>query len=163
MSEFGDVASALLAQVTKLVKGMSDDDMKRVASGEAKLVLVQPGTRVVDHSPALDQALKFLQKLNADDLHQLDERLVRLVLLRKGDTVQTHLDPAEIATRVAELQTEDEIVRFLDADSRLTAAKLRLVAAELRIDVPATVKSKSAMQLHIAQQAVQGRTRWSWR
>jgi hypothetical protein len=163
MSEFGDVTSAVLAQLGRLTKGMSDEDMKRVASGEAKLVLLQPGTRVVEHSPALEQTLKFLQKLGPDELHQLNERLLRLALLRKGDSVLTYLDPSEIATRVAELQTEDEIVRYLDADSRLTGPKLKLVAAELRIDVPAAVKSKPALQLHIAQQTLQDRRRWSWR
>jgi len=67
---------------------------------------------------------------------------------------------AEVATGVSELQTEDEIVRYLDADSRLTPAKLGLVAVGLRIDVPATVKSKPALQLvHIAQNAVQARSR----
>jgi hypothetical protein len=137
--------------------------VKRVASGETKVALVPPGRQVLEYTPALDAALKFLQKLAPGDLHQLEQKLVRLELLRKGDTVQRFLDIAEIASRVSELGTEDEIVRYLDADSRLTAAKLKLVAAELRIDVPAAVKSKPALQFHIAQNAVQARSRWSWR
>jgi hypothetical protein len=163
MSEFGDVASQVVGQVGKLLKGMSEDDVKRVASGETKVALIPPGRRVLDYTPALDAALKFLQKLTPEDLHQLEEKLVRLELLRKGDTVQRFLDVAEIATRVSQLDTEDEIVRYLDADSRLTPAKLKLVARELRIDVPPSVKSKPALQLHIAQNAVQARSRWSWR
>ena len=206
MSEFGDVTAALLAQLTKLVKTMSDGDIKRVASGEAKLVVVQPeqrvveytpavdqvlralqklsgdelqikrvasgesklavvqpGQRVVEYTPAVDQTLKALQKLSADELQLLEERQAKVALLRKGDTIISPLDPREVAARVAELRTEDEIVGFLDADTRLTAPKLKLVAAELNIELPPTVKGKPGLQLYIAQRAVQDRGRWAWR
>ena len=163
MSEFQDVVSALLAQLTKLVKNMSDEVMKRVASGEVKLVLVRPGQRVVEYTAAVDQTLKAMQKLSEDELRQLEERQVRVVVLRKGDKVVSPLDPRDVAARVAECKTEDEIVRFLDADTRLTAANLKRVAAELNIEIPPTVKGKPGLQLHIAQRAIQDRGRWSWR
>ena len=49
--------------------------------------------------------------------------------------------------------SQDEIVRLLDSDSRLTPAVLKKLAEELNIAVPSTVKSKGATQLHIAQSA----------
>lgn len=163
MSEIGDVTATLLGHLVKIVKGMSDEDVKRVASGESKLVLLRPRERVLDYTPVVDQTLKALQKLSAEELQQLEDRRGRVAFLRKDDKVVSPLDPREVAARVSELRTEDEIVRFLDADSRLTAPKLKLIAAELDIEVPSTVKSKPALQLHIAQRSVHDRGRWSWR
>jgi len=72
-------------------------------------------------------------------------------------------DHAEVAAQVAKLKSQDEIVRLLEADSRLNAANLKKVATELNIGIPATVRTKPALLLHIAQNAVRDRDRWSWR
>jgi hypothetical protein len=137
--------------------------IKRVASGETKIAFVQPGQRVIEYTPAVDQTLKALQKLSSTELQLLEERQANVAVLRKGDKIVSPLDPREVAARVTELKTEDEVVGFLDADSRLTAQKLKLVATELGIELPPTVKGKPGLQLYIAQRAVQDRGRWSWR
>jgi hypothetical protein len=46
--------------------------------------------------------------------------------------------------------TEEDALRVLAGDPSLTSTKLRLVAAELGIDLPPDMRAKSAMQLHIA-------------
>ena len=163
MSEFGDVASALLAQVTKLVKTMTPDDMKNVASGASRVALLRPGHRAMEVTPVLERTLKLLQQLSAEELHRLDERQATLVVLPKGAKIDYPLDPIDVASQVAKLTAEDEIVRFLDADKRLTAANLKKVATELNVMIPASVKSKPALQLHIAQSVLRNHGRWSWR
>lgn len=163
MSQIADVASALLAQLAKLVKSISDDQIKLVAAGESKLVLLPPGHRVVEASAALNMALKVTNQMTAEELQQVEDRQARIVLLPKGAKINHPLDPVEVAAQVAKLTSEAEIVRFLDADSRLTPPKLKKVAAEMNVVVPPSVRTKAALQLHIAQNAVRDRGRWSWR
>jgi hypothetical protein len=157
MSEFASVASALLAQVSKLIKTLTDNEIRLLATGEVKLALVGPGHRVIEKSPVLERTLKFMDGLSDDDVRMLEERQASLVLLRKGDTVVSALDPREIAAQVAAQRTEAEMIRLLSADSRLTAANLKKVADALKIVVPPTVKAKTALQLYIAERVAADR------
>jgi hypothetical protein len=157
MSEFASVASALLAQVSKLVKTLTDDELKLLATGEFKLSLVKPGQRVIEKSPVLDRTLKFMEGLTDDDVRKLEERQASLVLLRKGDSVVSPLNPRDVAAQVAAQSSEAAIIGLLSADARLTAANLRKVAEELKIVVPPDVKAKTALQLYIAEKVARDR------
>ena len=160
MPESIDVAAAVLAQALKLVKAMSDRDVKQLLGGESKLALVPPGHRVMEFTPALDRALKVLEQLGQDELQQLEARQAKVVVLRKGERVVRPFDPAEVAEAVTKLPTEGEIVRYLDSDPALAAPNLKKVATALNLALPPTVKSKQAIQLYIAENVVRDRGRW---
>ena len=49
------------------------------------------------------------------------------------------------------MDSAEDIVRALDADRRLTAPQLKLLADVLTISIPPRAKAKLAIQLHIAQ------------
>jgi hypothetical protein len=160
MSESIDVAAAVLAQTLKLVRAMSDREVKQLLGSESKLALVPPGHRVMEFTPTLDRALKALEQLGPEELQQLEARQAKIVILRKGERVVRPFDPAEVAETVTKLATEGEIVRYLDSDPGLAAANLRKVATALNLALPATVKSKQAIQLYIAENVIRDRGRW---
>jgi hypothetical protein len=160
MPESIDVAATVLAQALKLVKAMSDRDVKHLLSGESKLAVVPSGHRVMEFTPTLDRALKVLGQLGSDELQQLETREAKIVILRKGERVVRPFDPAEVAEAVTKLATEGEIVRYLDNDPALAVANLKKVATALNLALPTTVKSKQAIQLYIAESVVRDRGRW---
>lgn len=157
MSEVGSVTSALLNQVSKLVRTLSDDEINLVALGEIKLSLVGPGHRVMERSTALDRALKFMEGLTEDDVRRLEDRQASLALLRKGDKVVYALDPRDVAAQLTAQSSEAEMIRLLSADARLTAANLKKVAEALTIVVPPDVRAKTALQLYIAERVAADR------
>jgi hypothetical protein len=157
MPEVGSVASALFAQMSKLLKTLTDEEIKLLATGEIKLSLVRPGYRVIEKSPALERTLRFMDGLTDDDVRKIEERQASLVVLRKGDTVISALDPRDIAAQVAAQSTEADMIRLLSSDSRLTAVNLKKVADALRIAVPPNVKAKTALQLYIAERVASDR------
>ncbi len=160
MRESIDVAATVLTQALKLVKAMSDRDVKQLLGGESRLALVPPGHRVMEFTPALDRALKVLEQLGPEDLQQLDTRQAKVAVLRKGERVVRPFDPAEVAETVTKLATEGEIVRYLDSDPALAAVNLKKVATALNLALPAKVKSKQAIQLYIAENVIRDRGRW---
>jgi hypothetical protein len=163
MSESAELVAALLGQVAKAARSFTDDEIKRLASGDAKLAVVSSTQRIIDSSPAIDSAVKMVRQLGQGDLRQIEEKTAKLALLRKGDKIVSAFNAPETADQVSKLRSEAEIVRFLDEDPRLNAQNLKRVAAELSVIVPPSVKSKPALQLHIAQSVVRDRDRSSWR
>ena len=151
------MTSALLVQVSKLLKTLSDDEIKLLSTGEIKLSLVGPGQRVIEKSPALDLARKVLGGLTEDDVRRLEEKQASLVLLRKGDKVVPAFDPRDVAAQVVAQPSEAEMIRLLSADARLTAANLKKVAEILNLAVPPSVKAKTALQLFIAERVASDR------
>ena len=105
--------SAILAQLSKLVKDLDSEDLQRIASGETKLLLAPKGSKVV-----------------------------------------TPLVLGEVADEVRHAASESAVIKILDADSRLTPAVLKRLAAELNVALPPTVRAKPAIQLHIAQTVI---------
>jgi hypothetical protein len=162
MSE-SDVAATLFTQGAKLAKALTAEECKQVVSGETKMGLVPRGHRVLEYTSILAKALKALQRLSPAELQQLDDGQVRLAVLRKGERVTKPFDQAEVAEAVSRFTTEGEIVRYLDADSSLGAPNLKKVATALNLPLPATVKTKPAIQSYIAQNVLRDRTRWSLR
>jgi hypothetical protein len=162
MSEAANLSAALML-LAKAVKPLSDEDLKLVTAGQAKLTVLYPDQQVVQKSKALTQALKFLGQLSDHELSLIESGQAKLALLRKGDKILSALDIAEVAAQITKLGAEDEIIRFLDDDSRLNPTNLKKIAAELNIGVPAAVKGKAELQLLIAQTVVRDRGRWSWR
>ena len=160
MSESISVAAAVLAQALKLVKAMSERDVKQLLGGESRLALVPPGHRVMEFTATLDRSLKVLEQLGPEELQQLETRQAKIVVLRKGERVVKPFDPAGVAEAITKLATEGEIVRHLDSDPALAAANLKKVATALNLALPATVKSKQAIQLYIAENVVRDRSRW---
>lgn len=163
MSESTEIAALLLAQVQKLLKSMSDDDVKQLVSGEAKLSLVPRGHRVVEYTPGVDRTLRYLEGLTPGELELIDARQATIKLLRKGEKIVKPFDPIDVAEHVTRLATEGEIVRYLDSDSTLGAPNLKKVATALNLPLPPSVKSKQALQLYIAENVVRDRSRWSLR
>jgi hypothetical protein len=162
MSEAANLSTALTL-LAKAVKPLSDEDLKLVTAGQAKLTVLHPEQQVVQKSKALAQALKFLGQLSEHELSLIESGQAKLALLRKGDKILSALDIPEVAAQIIRLKTEDEIVRFLDDDSRLNPTNLKKIAAELNIGVPAAVKGKAELQLLIAQSVIRDRDRWAWR
>jgi hypothetical protein len=160
MPESIDLAAAVLAQALRVVKGMSDQEVKQLLGGESRLALVPPGHRVLEFTPTLDRALKVLQQLDPEELQQLETRQAKVVVLRRGEKVVKPFDPAEVAEAVTKLATEGEIVRYLDGDLNLTPPNLKKVATALNLALPPTVKSKQAIQLYIAENVIRDRGRW---
>jgi hypothetical protein len=101
----------------------------------------------------LSQVATLVKKLGQEDLEKFASGEWKLFLGPKGSKLIVPLDLPDLASQVRELGSQDEIVRLLDADSRLTPTVLKKLAEELNIAVPATVRSKGATQLHIAQSA----------
>lgn len=163
MSEPAEVAALLLAQVQRILKAMSDDDVKQLVAGDAKLSLVPRGHRVVEYTSTLDRTLKYLEKLTPEELELVETRQAKVTILRKGEKIVRPFDPIEIAENVTKLASEGEIVRYLDSESALNASNLKKVATALNLRVPADVKSKPALQLYIAENVVRDRSRWSLR
>lgn len=160
MSESIDVAATVLAQALKLVKAMSDRDVKQLLGGESRLAIVPPGHRVVEYTSTVNRTLKALAQLSSEDLQQLETGQAKVVVLRKGERVVKPFDPAEVAETVTRLATEGEIIRYLDSDLGLPAASLKKVATALNLALPAAVKSKQAIQLYIAENVTRDRSRW---
>jgi hypothetical protein len=73
------------------------------------------------------------------------------------------LDPDEVAAEVGRLRSEEEIVRYLDADTRLNATSLRKIATKLNMAIPGNIENRRAIQVHVAQRMLADRSRWSWR
>jgi hypothetical protein len=160
MPESTDVAAAVLAHALKLVKAMSDQDVKQLLGGESKLALVPPGHRVIESTATLDRVLKAIEQLGPEEVSQLEARQAKVVVLRKGERVVRPFDPSEVAEAVTKLATEGEIVRYLDSDPALAAPNLKRVATALNLALPPTAKSKPAIQLYIAENVVRDRARW---
>jgi hypothetical protein len=118
MEDVAAASSALLAQLSRLVKGLKAEEVQAILAGDTKIVLVP-----------------------------------------KGSTVVRPLVLADVADEVRRASTVDQVVSLLDPDKRLTAAKLRQLADELNITVPASAKSKPAIVLYIAQTVIDHRRR----
>jgi hypothetical protein len=160
MPESIDVAAAVLAHALKLVKAMSDQDVKQLLAGESKLALVPPGHRVMESTATLDRVLKVVEQLGPEEVRLLEARQAKVVVLRKGERVVSPFDPSAVAEAVTKLATEGEIVRYLDGDPALAAPNLKKVATALNLALPTTAKSKQAIQLYIAENVVRDRARW---
>lgn len=163
MSESAEALSVLLTQLSKVVRTLSEHDIKRVASGEIKPVLVAPGQRIVETTLAVTNALRAVSQLTPEQLQQLEDRQGKLTFLPKGAKIDFPLDLVEAVADIAKFTTEEEVVRYLDADSRLNPTNLKKLATEMNVTIPSTVKTKSQLQLHIAERAIRDRGRWSWR
>jgi hypothetical protein len=160
MSE-SEVAAILFAQGAKVAKALTDEDSKQLLSGEAKLALVPRSHRVLEYTPVLDKAFKLLQKLSAQDLQALEDGLAKLAVVRKNEKVIKTFNPDDVARAIIDFSTEGEVVRYLDADPSLGAPNLKKVAGALNLHLPATVKTKQALQSYIAENVIRDRTRWS--
>jgi hypothetical protein len=71
--------------------------------------------------------------------------------VRKGGRVQYPLDLGDVASDVRQLASAEAIVKHLDSDTRLTAAKLKSLAYELNVEVPTKLRTKADIQFHLAQ------------
>jgi hypothetical protein len=162
MSE-SEVAAALLTQGAKVAMALTDEECKQLLSGQARLALVPMGHRVLAYTPSLDKALKILQRLTSEELQQIEDGHAKLAVIHKGEKIVKPYEPDEVAAAIIQLATEGEIVRYLDADSSLGLPNLKKVASALNLPVPATLKTKSAVQSYIAESVVRDRTRWSLR
>src|SRR5262249_7332646 len=104
--------------------------------------------------------LKVLGQLRPEELQQLENRQAKVVVLHKGERVVRPFDPAEVAETGTKLATEGGIVRHRDSDPALAVAHLKKVATALNLALPATVKSRQAIQLYIAENVIRDRGRW---
>jgi hypothetical protein len=101
----------------------------------------------------LSQVATLVKRLSQKELDKFASGDLKLYVGPKNSKLVVPLDLPDLASQVREIGSQDEIVRLLDADSRLTFAVLKRLAEELNIAVPAAVKTKGPMQLHIAQSA----------
>jgi hypothetical protein len=153
----------ILDKALKVLQKLGPEASQQIEDGQANLALVPRGHRVIEHTAILDKALKALQKLTPEELQQIEGGQAKLAVLRKGEKITKPFDPAEVAQAVIRFTTEGEIVRYLDADSSLSAPNLKKVATALNLPLPATVKTKQAIQSYIAENVVRDRNRWSLR
>jgi hypothetical protein len=118
----------------------------------------------MDNAPAaaanlVTQLAKMIGKLTQEQCDLIVDGKATILLVPKGSTVQTPLDFPELARRVRQMDSTDEIVRLLGADKRLTAAALEKLAYELNIEVPKASRSAAAKILYIGQTVVEHRRR----
>jgi hypothetical protein len=152
---------AIFGQLTKLVKPLLPNQLAQIASGEAKLVLLTPGQRVVEPLPGLDATLRLLRKLTAEEAEQVSTGDAKIVLVPRGAKVIRPLDLRELAKKLSQLDSQEEIVQELSSDSRLTVARLKELAYEMNVNVPSQVKTKGPLQIHLAKTVVAHRRRSS--
>ncbi len=70
---------------------------------------------------------------------------------RKTTPTRAAAPATDVVQRLRDAKTEQEAIGILAGDPSLTASKLRKVADDLGIDVPASMRAKSSLQLHIAE------------
>jgi len=107
----------------------------------------------------LVQLSRLVKKLSVDQVSQIISGDTKLIFLQKGHKVVAPLDMQEVAAEVRRLGSQDEVIRRLEGDKRLTGPVLRQLATELSISLPPAAKTKPAIQLHIAQSAAGYRLR----
>lgn len=151
MTDSAATMATMFSHLTKLFKSLVPDQVTELVSGAAKLVVLMPGQRVIDPLPGLEPALRLLRQLTLEEAAQVAAGHTKMVLLPAGHKIVRPLDLTEVAADLRKLQTADELVLRLDADTRLTGPQLKKLAAELNIVIPPKARVKSAIQLHIAQ------------
>lgn len=129
--------STILGQLSKLVKDVNDEALQSIASGAV-----------------LAQLSALVKKLDSEALEGVASGTTKLLFAPKGSKVITPLVLSDVADEVRHSASESAIIKVLDADSRLTPAVLKQLAAELNVTLPAAAKAKAAIQLHIAQTVV---------
>lgn len=122
-----------------------------LVSGSSKLVILSSDQQIVDQRPGLHKTMLFLRKLTPEQVAQLEAGEARIALVRKGGRIQYPLDVAEVAAAVRQLSSAEQIVKYLDSDTRLTGAKLKSLGHELNVEVPAKLRAKGDIQFHLAQ------------
>jgi hypothetical protein len=142
--------AALFEQLHKLFKGFPGQ-AGALVSGSSKLVVLGPDQEVIDRQPGLKSALLFVRKLTPEEAAQIDGGKASIRLVRKGGRIQYPLDLGETAAAVRQLLSAEEIVKYLDSDSRLTPAKLKQLGYELNVEVPAKLRNPGDIQFHLAQ------------
>jgi hypothetical protein len=152
--EINEAYASLAAQLQKLLKGLSLADAHALADGSAKVVLLQPGSKIVSESATLELALKAVKNISDQDLEKIVGGGSSLKLVHKGGRVTYPVRHGEIAQEVSQLFTEDAIIKFLDADDRLKPADLKKIANELGINMPKDAKELPQMQTHIARSLI---------
>jgi hypothetical protein len=146
--------ASLFERLHKVLKGLSPEDAEAVSDGRAQITIVRPGARVLGDVPGLDAALKAIRGLSEQDLVRLARGESTLKVVHKGGKVQYPIDAGQIAEEVSRLTTEEAIIKFLDGDDRLKPTELRKVAKELGIAVPASARTKPAIETHIARNLI---------
>jgi hypothetical protein len=168
--EISDAYLNLVNQFQTTVKGLSPAGALSLATGESTLVVLAKGQRAVPDQAGLDTLLKALESiapeharlvaaiaakaiksLTTDELEAAAAGGCSLKFARKGGKVAYPVNIAYVARDAAELASEDEVIKFLDADDRLKPAELRKVGTELGITFPTSVKQRDAMIAHIAR------------
>jgi hypothetical protein len=154
--------SALFSALAKFAVSLKPEQADQVARGAAKPVLLLQGQHIVDPLIGLEQALKLLRGLSDEDRSQLTSKTAKIALLRQGERVQKpqqQLDLDSIAGEMRKLDTEDDVVRYLETDSRLTVPVLKVLCRRLNIVVPSSVRHKATIQRHLADEFVGYRRR----
>jgi hypothetical protein len=151
--------ASLFDKLHKVLRSLSPEDAEALAEGRAQLMVVRPGTRLVEEIPGLDLALRTLRTLSDEDRARLATGGSSLKLVHRGGKVLYPVNAGQVAVEVSRLTTEDAIIKFLDEDDRLKPADLRKVAKELGIALPGTAKTKAAIETYIARNLVSFGTR----
>jgi hypothetical protein len=107
----------------------------------------------------LSQLAKLVKGLRDDDVRAILGGETKIALLPRGAKIVMPLVLADVADEVRRLSDQTQMITLLDADKRLTGPLLKQLAQELNISVPATVKTKPAIQLYIAQTMAEYRNR----
>jgi hypothetical protein len=150
--------AALFQQLQKLFKTLPDQ-ANGLISGSSKLVVLGPEQQIIDREPSVQKALLFARRLSPEQAAQLEVGDARIALVRKGGRIQYPLDLGEVAAAVRQISSADQIVKYLDSDTRLTAAKLRALGYELNVEIPSKLRTRADIQFHLAQVVATHRTR----
>jgi hypothetical protein len=171
--EIIDAYVNLANQFQKTIKALSPTAALSLSTGESTLVVLAKGQRAVPDQAGLDTVLKALEtiapehaqlvaaiaakaikSLTPTELEAAAAGSCSLKFARKGGKVTYPVNIAEVAREASEQASEDEIIKFLDADDRLKPGELRKIGTELGITFPAAVKQRDAMIAHIARSLV---------
>jgi hypothetical protein len=150
MTDAAATMSAVFNQLNKLVKSLMPDQITNLVSGTAKIVVLNPGQKVVDPLPGLEDALKKLKAASPEEVAQLTDGSLKVRLLPRGARVTPLVNLTDIAVEVRALRSVDDILLALEA-RRLDLQKLRRLADELNVLLPDGRLTTPSARTHIAQ------------
>jgi hypothetical protein len=146
-------ALALMAAMGRLTLSLTPQQADQIVTGAAKLALLFPGHQIVEPLVGLDSALVLLRGLSVEDRVDLTNNAATLTVVRARRKVQDPLDLDALAVEVRQLSSEDDVIKCLDADKRLTIALLKVLCVSLNLPVP-TSRTRAALQRHIATELI---------
>jgi hypothetical protein len=146
-------ALSLVAAMCRQIISLTPHQADQIVTGAAKLAVLFPGHQIVEPLIGLESALALLRGLSDTDRANLNSNAVTLAVVPARRKVQDALDLDKLVDKVGRLASEDEVVKCLDADKRLTIPVMKDLCVRLNLSLPAS-RTRAAVQRHIAVELI---------